>query len=580
MSPSAADDPGSEEIHPRPRPDRPPEKRRLRWPTFLRWESAGVLIAVGIALPIVVLLSSIGRDSGGVWSHLAETVLLDYVTNTLILVGGVVSLCLVVGVGCGWVVTLCRFPGQRLFSWALLLPLAIPTYLMAYCYTDLFQFSGPVQTWLRESFDWMRQDYWFPEVRSLPGATVLLSAVLYPYVYLAARTAFLEQSVCVLEVSRTLGLSPWRSFFRVALPLARPSIIAGASLVLMETVAEYGAVDYCAVDTFSTGIYRTLTARGSTVAAAQLSSILFLFVSLVLGLEFLARRGRRHHHATSRYRNLPRWRLRGWRAVLAIGLCLLPITIGFIVPTLSFVLLTLESGDARARELAWTLGKNTAILAVITSILAVLLGFIIALGKRWRPTLPARLSASVAGLGYAIPGTVIAIGVLITLAELENWIGNALHALTGISPGLFLSGTVTAVIFGYLVRFLALSIRITDGGFSRVRPSMDDAARNLGASPITVFFRVHFPLLRGSLVAAALLVFVEVAKELPATLILRPFNFDTLAVRVHQLAADERLDEASTCALVIILVGMLPVFILSRVIGRSRPGEGIDGGDS
>jgi iron(III) transport system permease protein len=525
-----------------------------------------------VSAPVLVVAASLMSDSGGVWSHLADTVLPGYIGNTLVLALGVGSISSAVGVACGWLIAMCRFPGHRFFSWALLLPLAIPTYLIAYAYTDLLQFSGPVQSWLRATLSWSRQDYWFPEARSLSGAVLMLSAVLYPYVYLAARTAFLEQSACALEVGRTLGMSPWGSFRRVALPLARPSIAAGASLVLMETVAEFGAVDYCAVDTMATGIYRTLTGLGSRTAAAQLSAVLLLMVAVALAIERLCRGRARHYHATYRSRALPAWRLRGWRAALAVLACAFPILVGFAGPTLLFARMTWLGGDERARQLAWDLGQNTFLVAAISSFFAVVLSLLIAYGKRLRPTRPMKLSAAIAGLGYAIPGGVVAIGVLIPTVWIDHRLGDALDAMFAASSGLLLSGTIIAVLFGYQVRFLAVSLSVVEGGLGRIRGSLDDAARILGASRGRTLLRVHVPLLRGSLLAAALLVFVDVTKELPATLILRPFGFDTLAVRVHRLASDERLHEASTGALMIILVGLIPVFLLSRAIAHSRPG--------
>ena len=539
----------------------------------LGWPLAGLTVAGLISIPVLVVLASLGFDSQGVWQHLADTVLSTYLKNTLILAFGVAVLSLLIGVACAWVVSLCRFPGQRVFTWALLLPLAMPTYLVAYAYSDLLQFTGPVQTWLRHTYAWSPGDYWFPQVRSMPGAIVVLSAVLYPYVYLTSRTAFLEQSVCVLEVSRTLGMNPWHSFRRVALPLARPSIVAGMSLVLMETVAEFGAVDYLAVDTFATGIYRTWMTLGSVTAAAQLSAALLAFVAVVFALERVSRGRAQHYHATHRYRELPAYDLRGWRRGLASCACLLPILLGFLVPAAHLATMTGQSGDARARELFWDLGKNTFLLAAVASAIAVALGLVIAYGKRLRPTLIMKLSSAIAGLGYAVPGAVIAVGILIPTVWLDHQIGDLLDSLFNTSTGLLLSGTIVAVILGYQVRFMALSLNVIEGGLIRIRRVLDDAAQSLGASRSAVLFRVHLPMLRGSLLAAALLVFVDVTKELPATLMLRPSNFNTLAVRVHQLASDERLDEASTGALMIILVGLIPVFLLSRWIARSRPGQ-------
>jgi iron(III) transport system permease protein len=542
------------------------------------WLLASLAIATLIATPVVVVLASVFFDSEGMWEHLVETVLARYVVNTALLAAGVIVCTLLLGTSVAWAVTLCRFPGSRFFTWALLLPLAIPTYLAAYAYTDLLQFSGPVQSRLRDAFGWEYGDYWFPEVRSLPGAIVLFSLVLYPYVYLAARAAFLEQSVCVLEVSRTLGADPWRSFFRVALPLARPSLVAGASLVMMESVAEFGAVDYFAVDTFATGIYRTWMSRGSITAAAQLSACLLLFVAAAIVLERLSRRSARQHHATYRYRELPSWPLRGWRAALAVAACSMPILLGFVVPTAVFAWMTWRFPDPRARELFGELARNTFLLAAVASLLATGLALVIAYGNRLWPAAPMRLAAGVAGLGYAIPGGVIAVGILIPAVWLDHTLADVRDRLLGTTSGLWLTGTAAAMILGYQVRFMAVSLNFVTAGLTRIRTSLDDAARTLGASQRRVLLAVHAPLLRASLLAAALLVFVDVIKELPATLILRPFDFDTLAVRVYQLASDERLTEASTGALAIIVVGLAPVYLLSRAISRARPGAEVSEG--
>lgn len=533
------------------------------------------LVTAVVATPLVVVVAHVGADSGGLWPHLASTVLPKYISNTLWLALGVALLTSVFGVATAWAVTLCRFPGRRWFRWALLLPLAIPTYLGAYAYTDLLQFSGPLQTALREAFGWSRGDYWFPQVRSLEGAIVILSLGLFPYVYLATRTAFLEQSVCVLEVGRTLGLGPWQSFFRIALPLARPSIFAGLSLVLMETLAEFGAVQYCAVDTFATGIYRTFTLpnQHALTAAAQLSACLLLLIGLLIAAEAYARRSARFHHTSSRYRQLPTWKLSGPRAALAFCTCALPVLCGFIIPLSIFLLKTLRGGDARATEMFWTMGRNSFVLGALASITAVALALLVAFGRRWHGHPLNRFLARLAGIGYAIPGAVIAIGVLIPLTWADLQIQPWVRWLFGSQAGFLLSGTLVAVLYGYQTRFLAVSLSFLQAGLTRLRPSLDDAARSLGASPLSMLGRVHLPMLRGTLLAAALLVFVDVVKELPATLILRPFGFDTLAVRVYQLASDERLDEASTGALAIILIGLLPVVVMSRMLDRSRPGD-------
>ena len=545
-----------------------------------RWMTMAVVsITAVVAAPLAVVVAHVGADSGGLWQHLASSVLPKYVWNTFWLALGVGMLSCLLGVSTAWAVTLCRFPGRSVFRWALLLPLAIPTYLNAYAYTDLLQFSGPVQGWLRATFGWSAGDYWFPQVRSLEGVIVILAVSLFPYVYLATRTAFLEQSVCVLEVSRTLGHGPWSSFFRVALPLARPSIAAGLSLVLMETLAEFGAVQYCAVDTFATGIYRTFTLpnRYALTAAAQLSACLLLAIALLLMLEALARRRARFHHTSTRYRALPSRRLTGWKAALAFATCAVSVVLGFALPLGLFAVKSLRGGDDRVGSLFLEMGRNSFLLGALASLLAVTLAVLIAFAQRLRPTPLRRVLARIAGIGYAIPGAVIAIGVLIPVTWADRHVHQLLESFFGSAPGLLLSGTVVAVIYGYQTRFLAVSLNFVQAGWMRLRPSLDDAARTLGASPSGLLARVHLPMLRGTLLAAALLVFVDVVKELPATLILRPFGFDTLAVRVYQLASDERLDEASTGALAIILIGILPVIVLSRMLDRSRPGDAASG---
>lgn len=529
-----------------------------------------VLVSGIIAIPILAVASRVGADTGGLWRHLASTVLSEYLRNTLWLVLGVGVSTVVLGVATAWAVTLCRFPGRSFFRWALLLPLAMPTYLSAYAYTDLLQFSGPVQSSLRSLFDWSRGDYYFPEIRSLYGAVIVLSLALSPYVYLAARAAFVEQSVCVLEVSRTLGHGPWSSFFRVALPLARPSVAVGLSLVLMETLAEFGAVDYFAVDTFATGIYRTFTMPDdhALTAAAQLAACLLLLVAVLVAAEAWSRRAARFHHTTIRHRELPSWRLSGLRGWLTSLICVVPILLGFGVPAAVFVVESWRAGDPRLDSL-WHLGLRSLVLGIMAGVLALALALAVAFGRRLRPTPLSRSLARVAGIGYAIPGVVIAIGVLIPLVWLDRSLSGWSEVLFG--SGLILSGSLVAVLYGYQVRFLALALGVIRTGLARIGPSIDGAARTLGRPALGMLTSVHLPMLRGSAAAAAALVFVEVIKELPATLILRPFDFDTLAVRVYQLASDERLSEASTGALAVILVGLVPVVALSHVLDRARP---------
>jgi iron(III) transport system permease protein len=454
--------------------------------------------------------------------------------------------------------------------------MAVPAYVMAYVYTDLLQFVGPVQTTLREAMGWTRRDYWFPEIRSLGGAVVMLTLVLYPYVYLLSRAAFLEQSVCVLEVSRTLGRGPYRSFFGVALPLARPAIVAGLALVLMEVLADFGTVQYFAVDTFTTGIYRTWFAMGQPVAAAQLASVLMLFVLTLLLVERWSRGAAKFHHTTSRYRTLPSYRLHGLRGVAALVACVLPLILGFFVPGAALVRLAMQEGDALLGQMFWRLATNSVLLASLTAALAVALALVIAYGLRLRPSPVLKGAARVASMGYAVPGSVIAIGVLIPFARFDNALDAFMVEHFGISTGLLMSGTIGALVFAYLVRFLAVSFNTIEASLGKIRQNMDHASRILGQTASSTLRKVHAPLMLGSLLTAGLLVFVDVMKELPATMIVRPFNFDTLAVRTYQLASDERLAEAAAPALAIVAVGIIPVILLSLAITRSRPGHADD----
>lgn len=551
-----------------------PPVRFPAWPRrrsgILTW--AALAIAALFAVPVISVLANIFVPSNGVWQHLASTVLPRYLANTLLLVLGVGTGVLIGGTGTAWLITMCRFPGRRLFEWAMILPLAVPAYVMAYVYTDFLQFSGPVQSLLREVMGWGPRDYWFPEIRSLGGAIVMLTLVLYPYVYLFARAAFLEQSVCALEVSRTLGCGPWASFFRVALPLARPAVAAGTSLALMETIADFGTVSFFGVQTFTTGIVRTWFSMGDRVAAAQLSAVLLTFVLLVLVLERTSRGRARYFHTSGRYQRLPGYPLAGWRAAVTMVFCFLPLVFGFLLPAAILVSMTLQAGDNQFGARFIQLAFNSFTLSAVTAVLAVLLAVVMAYSVRLHSHRLGLAANRLAAMGYAVPGTVIAVGVLIPFALFDNTLDAWMRAQFGVSTGLLLTGSIAALVFAYLVRFLAVSLNAVEASLSKIKPSMDDAARSLGHGPGATLARVHAPLMWGSLLTAGLMVFVDVMKELPATLIMRPFNFDTLAVQAYNLASDERLTESSTASLAIVVVGTLPLIVLSRAIARSRPG--------
>ncbi len=541
---------------------------------FDGWSLLTVIIAAFVALPVVTVLAHVVVPAGDIWGHLSETVLSRYVTNTLGLMVGVGLGTLIIGVGTAWLVVMCRFPGRWVFEWALLLPLAVPTYVIAYAYTDLLQFTGPVQTWLREIFDWGRGDYYFPNIRSLGGAITLMSLVLYPYVYLLSRAAFLEQSVCVLEVGRTLGRSPLRLFYGVAIPLARPAIAGGVALALMETLNDFGAVQFFGVDTFTTGIYRTWFGLGEQVAAAQLAACLLVFVMILVLLERWSRGRAKYFHTSSKYRELPQYRLSGGRAALAFIACGTPVVVGFLLPAGLLTSMTLQGGDAllgtRFMEFAW----NSLMLATAAAVVAVFLALLLSYGVRLRGSRITWGAARVASMGYAVPGSVIAVGVLIPLGWMDDRINVFMNERFGILPGLIFTGTMVALVYAYVVRFLAVSYNAVEASLDKVTPSMDAASRTLGKTAGTTLRLVHAPIMRGSLLAAGILVFVDVMKELPATIILRPFDFDTLAVRAYDLASDERLNQASTASLAIVLVGIIPVILLSIAMRKSRPGHG------
>ncbi len=539
-----------------------PQRNRLG---SLGWSS--FVVAALVVAPILAVVGNVFRPSESTWAHLASTVLTGYITNTLFLVlmvaAGVVS----IGVLSAWLVTAYRIPGERVLEWALILPLAMPAYVMAYAYTDWLQFTGPVQTALRGLTGWKAGEYWFPEIRSLYGAAAMFAFALYPYVYLLARSAFLEQSRTAIEAGRLLGYSAWGSFWHVALPLARPAVAAGTALALMEALADFGVVSYFAVQTFTTGIYRAWLSLGDVVAAAQLSTCLLGFVLIVLVLERVQRGGARY---AGPRKPTPPYELRGWQAALALVLCAAPVVFGFLLPGGVLLHLVMTDPDARIGARLYTLIANSATLSGITAGVAVLVAMLLAYAGRLSKRVTVQGANRLAALGYAMPGAVLAVGILVPLGKLDNVIADWVFQQFEIRTGLLLTGTGFALVYACLVRYLAVAFQTTEAGLARVTPAMDDAARSLGLSPGRTLARVHIPMVSGSLLTAALLVFVDVMKELPMTFAMRPFNFDTLAVEAYNLTKDERLAEAAVPALVIVAIGIVPLIVLSRQIARSR----------
>ncbi|UAJ72953.1 iron ABC transporter permease [Synechocystis sp. PCC 7339] len=539
------------------------------------WVLVSLLIAAWIAVPVIFVFLGIFSWQGEIFTHLWETVLGEYIRNSLALMVGVGTGVFVLGVGTAWLVTMCRFPGGRWLEWSLLLPLSAPAYLLAYGYSNLLDYYGPVQTLMRAIFSWdSALDYWFPNIRSLWGAIAILALVSYPYVYLLARLAFLEQGICTLEASRSLGCNPWQSFIRVALPLARPAIAAGLALVMMETLNDFGTVQYFGVNTFTTGIYSTWFGFGERQGATQLAAFLMIFVFLLVVLERCSRRQAKFYQSSSPKQNLPRYQLRGLRAIGALAFCLFPFLLGFLVPASYLLYLAVSYAQEVNNNNFFQLASHSLILSFLTAAIALVIGLILVYGQRLSRQPLTSFAVKVTSMGYAIPGSVIAVGVLIPAGNFDNWLAGWWERIWGVNIGLLLSGTIAVLVYAYLVRFLAVAIGSLEGSLGKIKPTLDDAARSLGKTPSQILWQVHTPLMTGGLLTAVMLVFVDVMKELPATLVIRPFNFDTLAIRVYQYASDERLIEAAAPALTIILAGMLPVIFLSVQIARSRPNEG------
>ena len=528
-----------------------------------------------VALPVLGVFASFfsAPESSDTLLHLAGTVIPRAAVETFVLVALVTIGVTVLGTTSAWLVAALDFPGRRLFEWAMVLPLAMPGYIVAYAYTDFLQFSGPVQTALRETFGWQRGDYWFPDIRSLPGAAFVFTVVLYPYVYLLARTAFLARTASMIDAARSLGLSPLSTWLRVNLPMARPAVAAGVLLALMETIADYGAASYFGLQTFTTSIYRAWFALGDRMAASQLAAILLLVVVVITVLELHARGRARFFAAANSSRPAPRVDLIGARRWVAFIGCCVPIALGFALPVAILVCLLLPVvGTAPlGRYLQWL--ANSVLIGAAAAALALTVALAMAYAARLMQSgtvgAVVRFAARTLNLGYAVPGAVMAVGILIPLATFDNALDALLRQVFGVGTGLLFTGTVAALLYAYLVRYFAVGYQPVEAGLARITPAMDASARSLGATPIEVFRRVHLPLLAPSVLAGCLLVFVDVMKELPATLVLRPFNFDTLAVIAYQLAADERLGEAALPSLTIVSVGVIPVILLSRAIARA-----------
>ena len=526
-----------------------------------------------IATPILFITSYLLLPYSDSWSHLFDTVLGDYILNSLFLMLGVGFGTLLLGVGGAWLTAMCDFPGRKVFAWAFLLPLAMPAYIIAYTYTGILDFSGPIQTALRTLFDWNYGDYYFPNVRSLGGAICMLSLVLYPYVYMLTRLALSEQSTAILEASRILGKTPWQSLFSVALPMARPAIVAGVSLALMETLADYGTVEYFGVSTFTTGIFRTWYGLGELTTAAQLCSFLLLFVFFLIILENRSRSKLRFDQNKS-IKKISKIRLSKWRAFFAVAFSVSVISLGFFIPAIQLLIWTINHWQHTLDSEFINLLINSFTLAAASGFTCVIFAIFFAYSKRSFQTKSIKTIIGVAGLGYAVPGTVIAIGVLAPIAWFDNKLDYLSRMYFDMPLGLVISGSMAILVFAYLVRFLSISLNTMDSGLSAIKPGIDESARSLGASKKNILTKIHLPILKTSVLTAFLLVFVEVMKELPTTLILRPFNFNTLAVKTYELASDERLFDAALPALSIVMISLLPILLITKSIISEKTQHG------
>jgi iron(III) transport system permease protein len=526
------------------------------------WLIGTLLIAVPVALPIVVLVGAALAPSGESWSHMRDTVLGLYFINTLVLMALVAVFAASIGITTAWLTVQYNFPLRRLLVPVLALPLAAPAYVIGYVYADLLEFSGPVQTLIRQWFDLPKNDALLPNIRSLPGASLVMALVLYPYIYLLARGSFVQQSGALHEAARALGASRRVVFWRVGLPVAWPALMGGLALVLMETVADYGVVEHFGVPTLTTGIFRTWFAMGEPAAALQLAGWLFMLVCVLVVAEQFARRGQRFNPLTRQSQAVP-YELRGWQAWVACGLCLTPVLLGLVLPLLALFAMTLTAGETPFSGKFMALIGNSVWVASAAALVCAAAALWLAYAERLYPQRLVRGGVRVATLGYAVPGLVLAVALMLPMTSFDKWIATALRDVLDIRWGLLLTGTSAALIFVYVARFLTVAFNSTQAGLIQIHPQLDAAARSLGHSPGSVLRRVHLPLLRPAILTGLLLVFIDVMKELPATLILRPFNFETLATWVYRYASDERLAEASTAALAIVLVSLVPTVMLS-----------------
>ncbi|HZJ91550.1 MAG TPA: iron ABC transporter permease [Thiopseudomonas sp.] len=536
-------------------------------PAQRRWYPIAFFFAALVCLPISVLLLSWHSVDTQIWNHLWETQMVRLISNTVILIAGVGIGVTLLGVSLAWLTSLCEFPGRRWLDWALMLPFAIPAYVLAFVFVGLLDYAGPVQSLMRE---WFGSGIQFPRVRSTGGVITVFTLVFYPYVYLLARTAFLAQGKGFMEAARVLGLTPWQAFWRVALPVARPAIGAGIALALMESLADFGAVSVFNFDTFTTAIYKTWYGFFSLSSATQLASLLLLFVAVLIFSEQRARGAIRPSNERPRGKAL--YTLRGWKAALAVSWCGLVFLCAFVIPVLQLLAWFWQRGRFDLDERYTALITHTLYLGLMAAALTVTAALLLAFAKRMTPTRPMQALVGFANLGYALPGSVLAVALMLAFSYLDENAVIPLSTWLGGSGRPILLGSLSALLLTYVIRFMAVAHGPLEGALARIKPSLPEASRSLGVGGIALFRRVYLPLLLPGSLSAALLVFVDVLKEMPATLLMRPFGWDTLSVRIFEMTSEGEWARASLPALTLVLVGLLPVILLIRRSAH-RPGH-------
>ncbi|MEF1310805.1 iron ABC transporter permease [Vibrio mytili] len=534
------------------------------------WKASSGVLTLLLVLPILAIFYTAIGETDDLFAHLMSTVMPTYIYNTITLTLGVMVLSLILGIPSAWLMAMCKLPSEKWLQWALVLPLAMPGYIIGYIFTDWFDFAGPIQVLLRDFTGWGPGEYWFPDIRTVFGATWVLSLVLYPYVYLLCRAAFMEQNVSLLQSARLLKCSPWKSFLRISLPLARPSIAVSLSLVAMETIGDFGTVSYFAVNTLTTAVYDTWLGYSNLNAAAKISAIMLVFVVLLLSAERYSRRKQKLFQSQFNSHEDFRYELNGWKKWAALAWCWGIVTIAFILPLMQLISYSItyfaQSWTPEFREYAY----NSVVVSIIAAVIGVAVAVVVNFTHRLDGKRDSLMCMRLSSMGYAVPGTVLAIGVMVAVLFMDHRINDVAKVMEWGRPGLIFSGSMFALIFAMVVRFSAVAIGSVESHLNKVSPSLDMASRTMGCSPNTMLWRVHMPLIKRGALIAALLVFIESMKELNAALLLRPFNFETLATYVYNFASDEHLELAALPAVLLVLVGLVPLVVVNRSLEQNH----------